>query len=55
MDRGASAEPVAPREEAVAAVAKSPFRAAAALAGLACWPPLSMQMTAPFRMPMSGT
>jgi hypothetical protein len=20
-----------------------------------CWPPLSMQMTAPFRMPMSGT
>jgi hypothetical protein len=20
-----------------------------------CWPPLSVQMTAPFRMPMSGT
>jgi hypothetical protein len=24
-------------------------------ARMACWPPLSVQMTAPFRMPMSGT
>jgi hypothetical protein len=23
--------------------------------GRGCWPPLSVQMTAPFRMPMSGT
>jgi hypothetical protein len=22
---------------------------------MGCWPPLSVQMTAPFRMPMSGT
>jgi hypothetical protein len=39
----------------VAGTVKFQDTATKTLLELDCWPPLSVQMTAPFRMPMSGT